>query len=161
MIDLVLTCCVVDRAVTDLMLTCVVDRAVIDLMLTCCVVDRAVTDLMLTCVVDRAVTDLMLTCVVDRAVTDLMLTCVVDRAVIDLMLTCVIDKSGILSALPHLVMAVIVPIGGQIADFLRRNITTTTVVRKIFNCGGQSQHAAHTLSCSVLPMGTAPRGAVT
>ena len=55
-------------------------------------------------------------------------------------------------------MAVIVPIGGQIADFLRRNITTTTVVRKIFNCGGQSQHAAHTLSCSVLPMGTAPRG---
>ena len=55
-------------------------------------------------------------------------------------------------------MAIIVPIGGQIADFLRRSITTTTVVRKIFNCGGQSQHATHTLSCSVLPMGTAPRG---
>ncbi|KAK7447125.1 hypothetical protein BaRGS_00040215, partial [Batillaria attramentaria] len=46
-----------------------------------------------------------------------------------------IDASGILSALPHLVMAIIVPIGGQVADFLRRRILTTTVVRKIFNCG--------------------------
>ena len=33
-------------------------------------------------------------------------------------------------------MAIIVPIGGQIADFLRRRVLTTTVVRKIFNCGG-------------------------
>uniref|UniRef100_A0A2C9M9Q5 Major facilitator superfamily (MFS) profile domain-containing protein n=1 Tax=Biomphalaria glabrata TaxID=6526 RepID=A0A2C9M9Q5_BIOGL len=46
-----------------------------------------------------------------------------------------IDESGTLSALPHLVMAIIVPIGGQIADFLRRRVLTTTVVRKIFNCG--------------------------
>lgn len=46
-------------------------------------------------------------------------------------------QSGILSALPHLVMAIIVPIGGQIADFLRtRGILSTTVVRKVFNCGG-------------------------
>ncbi|KAH9488856.1 hypothetical protein Btru_059285, partial [Bulinus truncatus] len=46
-----------------------------------------------------------------------------------------IDESGTLSALPHLVMAIIVPIGGQVADFLRRRVLTTTVVRKIFNCG--------------------------
>ncbi|XP_070199239.1 vesicular glutamate transporter 1-like [Littorina saxatilis] len=56
-----------------------------------------------------------------------------------------IDASGILSALPHLVMAIIVPIGGQIADYLRRNITTTTVVRKIFNCGGFGMEAVFLL----------------
>jgi MFS transporter, ACS family, solute carrier family 17 (sodium-dependent inorganic phosphate cotransporter), member 6/7/8 len=33
-------------------------------------------------------------------------------------------------------MSVIVPIGGQIADFLRKNYMTTTSVRKIMNCGG-------------------------
>ncbi|XP_063401010.1 vesicular glutamate transporter 1-like isoform X1 [Mytilus trossulus] len=47
-----------------------------------------------------------------------------------------VAKSGILSALPHLVMAIIVPIGGQIADNLRQRHLTTTTVRKIFNCGG-------------------------
>ncbi|XP_047219487.1 vesicular glutamate transporter 2.1 isoform X2 [Girardinichthys multiradiatus] len=48
-----------------------------------------------------------------------------------------ISKVGILSALPHLVMTIIVPIGGQLADYLRsRNILTTTTVRKIMNCGG-------------------------
>ncbi|KAK3576150.1 hypothetical protein CHS0354_016309 [Potamilus streckersoni] len=53
-----------------------------------------------------------------------------------------ISKSGILSALPHLVMAIIVPIGGFIADFLRRRrILSTTVVRKIFNCGGFGMEA--------------------
>lgn len=46
---------------------------------------------------------------------------------------------GALSALPHLVMTIIVPIGGQLADYLRsRNILTTTTVRKIMNCGGES-----------------------
>lgn len=46
---------------------------------------------------------------------------------------------GILSAVPHLVMTIIVPIGGQIADFLRsRQILSTTTVRKIMNCGGKS-----------------------
>lgn len=45
---------------------------------------------------------------------------------------------GILSALPHLVMTIIVPIGGQLADYLRsRNILSTTTVRKIMNCGGE------------------------
>ncbi|XP_013419304.1 vesicular glutamate transporter 2 isoform X2 [Lingula anatina] len=48
-----------------------------------------------------------------------------------------ISKSGILSALPHLVMTIIVPLGGQLADFLRsRKYLSTTAVRKIFNCGG-------------------------
>ncbi|XP_067655531.1 vesicular glutamate transporter 2-like [Haliotis asinina] len=56
-----------------------------------------------------------------------------------------IDKSGTLSALPHLVMAIIVPIGGQLADFLRRRILTTTVVRKIFNCGGFGMEAVFLL----------------
>nr|AHB51762.1 vesicular glutamate transporter [Schmidtea mediterranea]AKN21524.1 slc17a-1 [Schmidtea mediterranea] len=47
-----------------------------------------------------------------------------------------LTQVGALSALPHLVMAIIVPIGGQLADYLRKNYLTTTVVRKIFNCGG-------------------------
>ncbi|MBN3284278.1 VGL2A protein, partial [Polyodon spathula] len=48
-----------------------------------------------------------------------------------------ISKVGMLSALPHLVMTIIVPIGGQIADYLRtKNILSTTTVRKIMNCGG-------------------------
>uniref|UniRef100_A0A8B9I1H9 Solute carrier family 17 member 7b n=1 Tax=Astyanax mexicanus TaxID=7994 RepID=A0A8B9I1H9_ASTMX len=44
---------------------------------------------------------------------------------------------GILSALPHLVMTIVVPIGGQLADYLRsNNIMSTTNVRKMMNCGG-------------------------
>ncbi|XP_070813649.1 vesicular glutamate transporter 2 [Pituophis catenifer annectens] len=53
-----------------------------------------------------------------------------------------ISKVGMLSALPHLVMTIIVPIGGQIADFLRsRQILSTTTVRKIMNCGGFGMEA--------------------
>ncbi|KAK2088910.1 hypothetical protein P7K49_034817 [Saguinus oedipus] len=49
-----------------------------------------------------------------------------------------ISKVGLVSALPHLVMTIIVPIGGQIADFLRsRRIMSTTNVRKLMNCGGK------------------------
>ncbi|XP_058231855.1 vesicular glutamate transporter 1 [Hemibagrus wyckioides] len=48
-----------------------------------------------------------------------------------------ISKVGILSALPHLVMTIVVPIGGQMADYLRSNhIMSTTNVRKLMNCGG-------------------------
>ena len=48
-------------------------------------------------------------------------------------------QSGTLSALPHLVMTLIVPVGGHLADTLRkRGILSTTSVRKLFNCGGQS-----------------------
>lgn len=44
-----------------------------------------------------------------------------------------------MSALPHLVMTIIVPLGGQLADYLRtHNIMSTTTVRKIMNCGGES-----------------------
>ncbi|XP_053575793.1 vesicular glutamate transporter 3 isoform X3 [Bombina bombina] len=49
---------------------------------------------------------------------------------------------GLLSAVPHMVMTIIVPIGGQIADFLRsRKILSTTTVRKIMNCGGFGMEA--------------------
>ena len=51
-------------------------------------------------------------------------------------------KVGTLAALPHLVMTIIVPIGGQLADHFRRNnILSTTSVRKIFNCGGFGMEA--------------------
>lgn len=43
-----------------------------------------------------------------------------------------------LGALPHLLMTMVVPVGGHLADTLRkREILTTTAVRKIFNCGGK------------------------
>ncbi|XP_066541454.1 vesicular glutamate transporter 3 isoform X3 [Hoplias malabaricus] len=49
---------------------------------------------------------------------------------------------GILSAVPHMVMTIVVPIGGQLADFLRsRKILSTTTVRKIMNCGGFGMEA--------------------
>lgn len=43
---------------------------------------------------------------------------------------------GFYAALPHLTMSIIVPFGGQLADYLRKNHMTTTSVRKIMNCGG-------------------------
>ncbi|KAH7731376.1 CBN-EAT-4 protein [Aphelenchoides avenae] len=48
-----------------------------------------------------------------------------------------INDSGLLAAMPHAVMGVVVLLGGQLADYLRSNkILSTTSVRKIFNCGG-------------------------
>ncbi|KAM9510570.1 LOW QUALITY PROTEIN: vesicular glutamate transporter 1-like, partial [Guaruba guarouba] len=53
-----------------------------------------------------------------------------------------ISQVGLLSALPHLVMTIVVPIGGQVADFLRsRGIMSTTNVRKMMNCGGFGMEA--------------------
>ncbi|NXH20008.1 VGLU3 protein, partial [Bucco capensis] len=53
-----------------------------------------------------------------------------------------ISKVGLLSAVPHMVMTIIVPIGGQLADFLRsKKIFTTTTVRKVMNCGGFGMEA--------------------
>lgn len=50
-----------------------------------------------------------------------------------------VSQVGIVSALPHLVMTIIVPLGGQLADYLRmHNIMSTTNVRKIMNCGGEA-----------------------
>lgn len=56
-----------------------------------------------------------------------------------------------MSALPHLVMTIIVPLGGQLADYLRtHNIMSTTTVRKIMNCGGEAASArARTLAPGV------------
>lgn len=48
-----------------------------------------------------------------------------------------IEEAGIVGALPHVIMTIIVPFGGLLADHLRKNgILSTTMVRKIFNCGG-------------------------
>ncbi|XP_001654157.2 vesicular glutamate transporter 1 [Aedes aegypti] len=48
-----------------------------------------------------------------------------------------IEETGILGALPHLLMTIIVPFGGMLADYLRKSgLMTTTNVRKLFNCGG-------------------------
>ncbi|XP_074604062.1 uncharacterized protein LOC141857462 [Brevipalpus obovatus] len=53
-----------------------------------------------------------------------------------------IGESGTLGALPHLCMSIVVPIGGQLADHLRRSgKMTTTNVRKLFNCGGFGMEA--------------------
>uniref|UniRef100_A0A2K6ER70 Solute carrier family 17 member 6 n=1 Tax=Propithecus coquereli TaxID=379532 RepID=A0A2K6ER70_PROCO len=72
-----------------------------------------------------------------------------------------ISKVGMLSAVPHLVMTIIVPIGGQIADFLRsKQILSTTTVRKIMNCGGKSVSAtdvAVSFSFNVNHLDIAPR----
>jgi ACS family sodium-dependent inorganic phosphate cotransporter-like MFS transporter 6/7/8 len=51
-------------------------------------------------------------------------------------------QSGFLGALPHLMMTIIVPIGGHFADNFRRSQKfTTTQTRKIFNCGGFGMEA--------------------
>uniref|UniRef100_A0A0M3IKK3 MFS domain-containing protein n=1 Tax=Ascaris lumbricoides TaxID=6252 RepID=A0A0M3IKK3_ASCLU len=48
-----------------------------------------------------------------------------------------INDSGFLAALPHAVMGIVVLVGGQMADYLRSHkILSTTMVRKLFNCGG-------------------------
>lgn len=47
-----------------------------------------------------------------------------------------------MGAIPHLIMTSLVPIGGMLADYLRKNnIMTTTNVRKLFNCGGFGMEA--------------------
>lgn len=53
-----------------------------------------------------------------------------------------IAETGFLGSLPHLVMTIIVPSGGHLADTLRkRKILSTTMVRKLFNCGGFGMEA--------------------
>jgi len=48
-----------------------------------------------------------------------------------------VAEGSTIAALPHLIMTIIVPLGGQLADFLRQSeILSTTNVRKVFNCGG-------------------------
>ncbi|XP_029177031.1 vesicular glutamate transporter 1 [Nylanderia fulva] len=51
-------------------------------------------------------------------------------------------ETGVIGSLPHLLMTMIVPCGGLLADHLRkRGIMTTTNVRKLFNCGGFGMEA--------------------
>ncbi|XP_022913322.1 vesicular glutamate transporter 1 [Onthophagus taurus] len=53
-----------------------------------------------------------------------------------------IEENALLGALPHLLMTIIVPAGGVLADHLRKKGTlTTTQVRKLFNCGGFGMEA--------------------
>ncbi|PSN50075.1 Vesicular glutamate transporter 2 [Blattella germanica] len=53
-----------------------------------------------------------------------------------------IEETGFVGALPHLLMTVIVPCGGLLADHVRKKgILSTTNVRKIFNCGGFGMEA--------------------
>lgn len=48
-----------------------------------------------------------------------------------------LSEAGFVSALPYLVMAFTIQVGGQVADYLRRRqILTTSVVRKVFNSFG-------------------------
>lgn len=47
-------------------------------------------------------------------------------------------------------MTIIVPIGGQIADYLRSNhIMTTTNVRKMMNCGGEKRINVIYVTCFI------------
>ncbi|KAL2749629.1 vesicular glutamate transporter 1 [Vespula maculifrons] len=51
-------------------------------------------------------------------------------------------ETGMVGSLPHLMMTIIVPCGGLLADYLRRRgIMSTTNVRKLFNCGGFGMEA--------------------
>ncbi|KDR19506.1 Vesicular glutamate transporter 2 [Zootermopsis nevadensis] len=53
-----------------------------------------------------------------------------------------IEETGFIGALPHLLMTLIVPMGGLLADHVRKKgILTTTNVRKLFNCGGFGMEA--------------------
>jgi ACS family sodium-dependent inorganic phosphate cotransporter-like MFS transporter 6/7/8 len=52
------------------------------------------------------------------------------------------SQTGFVGALPHLLMTVIVPLGGMLADHVRKKgILSTTNVRKVFNCGGFGMEA--------------------
>ncbi|XP_067010159.1 vesicular glutamate transporter 1 isoform X2 [Anabrus simplex] len=53
-----------------------------------------------------------------------------------------IEEAGLVGALPHLLMTVIVPCGGLLADHVRKKgYLSTTNVRKLFNCGGFGMEA--------------------
>ncbi|XP_050441335.1 vesicular glutamate transporter 1 [Adelges cooleyi] len=53
-----------------------------------------------------------------------------------------VSETGYIGALPHLLMTIVVPLGGLLADHLRKNgILSTTAVRKLFNCGGFGMEA--------------------
>jgi ACS family sodium-dependent inorganic phosphate cotransporter len=45
------------------------------------------------------------------------------------------SHAGLLSALPYMLMAIVVQIAGFLADYFRVHYFSTTVVRKLFTCG--------------------------
>ncbi|RZB41338.1 MFS 1 and/or Sugar tr domain containing protein [Asbolus verrucosus] len=52
-----------------------------------------------------------------------------------------LGKTGFMSGLPYLAMAIMIQFSGHLADWLReKEILTTTLVRKIFNCGAFIAH---------------------
>ena len=54
--------------------------------------------------------------------------------------------------LPHIVMTIVVPLGGLLADLLRmKKVLTTTTVRKIFGCGGFGGEAVFLLLAAYAP----------
>ena len=68
-----------------------------------------------------------------------------------------VGKDPFLAALPHLTMSCIVPFAGKLADYLRTNYLSTTVVRKIMNCGGFGMEAVFLL---LVAYATNPRLAI-
>ncbi|CAH1955265.1 unnamed protein product [Acanthoscelides obtectus] len=53
-----------------------------------------------------------------------------------------LKENAFLGALPHLLMTIVVPLGGIVADKIRKKgILNTTQVRKLFNCGGFGMEA--------------------
>lgn len=52
------------------------------------------------------------------------------------MLNFKLEKTGFFSAVPYLVMSIVLQCSGHLADHLRsKNVLSTTNVRKIFTCG--------------------------
>ncbi|PNF25429.1 hypothetical protein B7P43_G08787 [Cryptotermes secundus] len=70
-----------------------------------------------------------------------------------------LEKTGVMSALPYLVMAIVLQFAGHLADWLRsKGILTTTQVRKLFNCGAFISQTVFMLLAAFL---LTPAGAVT
>ncbi|KRZ05455.1 Vesicular glutamate transporter 3 [Trichinella zimbabwensis] len=66
------------------------------------------------------------------------------------------SPSGFIAALPHVIMAAVVLLGGQLADFLRsRRILSTTAVRKLFNCGGFGMEGLFLIICAYVKQSSA------
>lgn len=60
-----------------------------------------------------------------------------------------IAHTGFMSALPYLVMSIVLMLSGHIADwFLVKNILTVTQVRKLFNCGAFISQAVFLVGAS-------------
>ncbi|KAJ9573903.1 hypothetical protein L9F63_008702 [Diploptera punctata] len=70
-----------------------------------------------------------------------------------------LEKTGFMSALPYLVMAIVLQFAGHLADWLRsKGILTTTQVRKLFNCGAFISQTIFMLLAAFL---LSPAGSVT